>query len=116
MKTNQKTFFSVLFLFILTSFFFLLPLKANDFSYNEGLKILETIPILNQGRAKPLDTFARESLRKITGGLKFEGKSALENILSWMLNPNQSYDQPVIVSKHKVLNEKLGIQVNAKVM
>lgn len=58
-----------------------LPLPAYDYARWPGL------PVQADGRVKPFDTAARESLRHITGREKFEGQPAVPIVLQWMLAP-----------------------------
>src|SRR5262249_8696326 len=44
-----------------------------------------TFPVMNDGRVKPFDTFARESVRFVTGREKFEGNDPSAVVMSWMM-------------------------------
>lgn len=58
--------------------------------------VLATIPIQNEGRLKPLDTFARETVFQITGKERFEGRSAIETLLNWLVDPKAARKAAVI--------------------
>ncbi len=60
------------------------PVFAADFDF----KTLLLIPLQDGGRVKPLDTFARESVRFITGREEFEGKASIDTVLDWLTHPN----------------------------
>ena len=61
-----------------------------------GDEVFRAIPIQNQGRLKPLDTFGRESLFTIYGKERFDGQSALDVMLTWMHDPKAARAVPVI--------------------
>src|SRR4030095_13613812 len=60
---------------------------------------------------KPLDTFARESVQLITGRVYFQGKDPLETLLGWIADPESASHQPLILSRHQILNERLQLSV-----
>jgi len=55
-------------------------------------KTIGSIAIQAGGRVKPLDTFARESLQLLYGKSTFNGKSAIEILMTWYLIP-ESWDK-----------------------
>lgn len=52
------------------------------FVHNTGI---ESLVVQHEGRVKPLDTLARESLRSVYGKETFKDRSATDVILSWFL-------------------------------
>ncbi len=72
------------------------PVPVRAKSSQEVLAPLKRIPIQDSGRLKPLDTFARESLVLIYGREAYEGKSALEILMTWVLEP-QAWDNKEFV-------------------
>src|SRR5690349_3598868 len=64
-----------------------IPAFAGELDYGT----LSLIPIQEGGRVKPLDTFARESVRFVTGREAYEGKNALATVLDWAAHP-QAWD------------------------
>ncbi len=68
----------------------------------------ESIPIQAGGRVKPLDTFARESARFITGQERWGRPRALETLLDWMARP-ESDQEPFVRVDHPRLRERLGV-------
>ncbi len=75
---------------------------------------LEGLPIQAEGRVKPFDTFARESLQLIYGKKDFEGKSAVEVVFTWLLIPDHWMKTPFIELRHSGLKEALKITSKEK--
>ncbi len=69
-----------------------------------------TLPVQDAGRIKPLDTFARESLQLIYGRRSYEGKSALDIVLTWLLVPDHWQSVQFVEVKHSGLREALNLQ------
>ena len=84
----------------LLSFFLLSPVLGQEIDF----KTLSLIPLQEGGRVKPLDTFARESLRIITGHEKFEGRSSIDVLMDWLAHPD-SWD-----AKEFILIENLDLK------
>ncbi len=75
---------------------------------------LEYLPVQDQGRVKPFDTFARETLQLIWGKQTFEGRPAVEIVMTWLLVP-QLWDQKQFITiDHKGLKEALNLKVTEK--
>lgn len=87
-------------------FFFSIPLLAVD---NLDFSIFKTIPILDQGRVKPFDTFARESVETITGSYSYEGRDPIETILIWLSEPEKAVKNPLILSRYEPLNQQVKL-------
>lgn len=95
-------------LILMACLFFTSTLFAADaFDYSS----LRQIPILDQGRVKPLDTFARESVRAITGQVNFEGKDPVETLISWISKPESAMNSYILLSRYEPLNQKMGFKV-----
>jgi hypothetical protein len=54
---------------------------------NYDYAIWKSIPVQVDGRTKPFDTAARETLRHVTGRERFEDQEAVPVVLQWMLAP-----------------------------
>ncbi len=74
------------------------------FSGELDFKTLALIPIQENGRVKPLNTFARESVRFVTGHESLDGQNALGTVLDWATHP-QAWD-----NKDFILIENLGLR------
>jgi cytochrome c-type biogenesis protein CcsB len=105
---------------------FFLPLIP-AFSHASSLKErdfqpLETLAIQDQGRRKPLLTFATESLQAIHGRDTFKPKhlpvnhawSAMHVIVDLWLNPNGWDTDPLILVDYLPLRQKLGLPEDEK--
>lgn len=73
---------------------------------------LRAIPIQNQGRLKPLDTFARETMFTITGKERFEGRPPLDVLIGWMHDPKAASQQAVIDVSRQDVRAALGLPDN----
>ena len=67
------------------------------------------ITIQHNGRVKPLDTFAREMLRLVTGSDRFKSENPVRTVLSIIAEPEHWQDQPLIAIPFMPLREKLGL-------
>jgi cytochrome c-type biogenesis protein CcsB len=79
--------------------------EAFDFS------TLQVLPIQNGGRVKPLDSFARESVRQITGRESYQGRSSMDLLLDWIAKPEDWNDQDFILVENLQLKSMLALPV-----
>lgn len=83
-----------------------------QFSAQASTQALKYLPVQDNGRLKPYDTFARESLEVVYGKDTYEGKPAHEVLLTWLLEPTTWEKKPVfqivdpLVKKGLNLDEK----------
>lgn len=92
---------------------------SSGYVHAASLKELKTIPILENGRVKPLDTFARESLQLIYGKTTFKKDSgskmsALEVVMTWMLQPSAWEDAALFEISYGELKKALKLDVTKK--
>jgi ABC-type transport system involved in cytochrome c biogenesis permease subunit len=79
------------------------------------LDALRLVAVQDGGRMKPLDTFARESARRITGAKPFTGGErvrrldAVEWILALLARPEQWRHEPVVRVAHAGLRQEVGL-------
>jgi cytochrome c-type biogenesis protein CcsB len=96
----------ILFLFSLgLGFWPGVSLAAADFDFST----LEALPIQSGGRVKPLDTFARESARLVTGHETFQNLSPLGLLLDWIAKPDDWSHQDFILVENLQLKKMLGL-------
>ncbi|MEZ4651502.1 MAG: cytochrome c biogenesis protein CcsA [Candidatus Eisenbacteria bacterium] len=62
-----------------------------------------------QGRMKPLDTYAREMVVKVTKKSHFEGWDPVELYLSWVAQPRYWFNYPLLKVRNPGLKNILGI-------
>ncbi len=72
------------------------------------------LAVQDGGRTKPLDTFARESARRVTGGRAFgaesvKGLQPTEWVLSMLAEPDRWKDEPIVRVSHAGLREAVGL-------
>lgn len=69
------------------------------------------IPILEGGRKKPIDTFARETVRDITGREKFMGFEAVELLLAWTTQTPDWERVPLIKVHYRPMAEHVDLKL-----
>lgn len=75
-----------------------------------SLKYLKTMVILENGRKKPLDTYAQNILKQFSGRSRYNGKPAIEWLSRVLLAPHESvYDRVFLINHPEVLHS-LGIE------
>ncbi|MDK9700454.1 MAG: c-type cytochrome biogenesis protein CcsB [bacterium] len=72
------------------------------------------IPVLDGGRIKPLDTYAREQVRNIYGKSSIGGQDPLQSIFQWISDPDASAKAELILIDYLPLREKLGLNPGKK--
>jgi ABC-type transport system involved in cytochrome c biogenesis, permease component len=75
-----------------------------------SLKDWQEIAVLENGRKKPLDTFAREAVRSVTGRETFHGFEASELLLSWLTQASQWEGLPILDAAYQPLNKQVQLQ------
>jgi len=76
---------------------------------SEALRTLRHVAIQHDGRNKPFDSFARETLDRITGSPKGRKGGAVETVLSIISKPERWQDEPLIAIPFVPLREALGL-------
>jgi cytochrome c-type biogenesis protein CcsB len=66
-----------------------------------------------QGRMKPLDTLAREMVRKVTQRGRFEGWEPLDLYMDWVIEPQTWWHHPLIGVRNPELKQLLGLPPGA---
>lgn len=98
------------FVFILACFLTSFSAPAKDV----GMEALKSIPIQDGGRIKPLDTFARETLSIVYGKESYEGKPALEILMTWLLQPQSWQDKEFIEIRYGLVKKALKFDETKK--
>lgn len=70
---------------------------------------LAALPLQAGGRVKPLETFARESVRAITGRESFQGRPALALLFDWIAKPDDWGSKDILLVGDLELRSKLGL-------
>ncbi len=93
----------------LLSLFFLFPSLAWG-----DVHTLESLPVQDAGRIKPLVTVTQETLQLIYGKSKYEGKPALDIFTTWILVPEPWMNKEIIKIDHHGLKDALGFPKEKK--
>ena len=70
------------------------------------------MPIVHDGRVKPIDSFARQALKSIYGRESYEGQSASEWLNTLMQNPASRLNAPYFHIKNASLKQKLSLDAD----
>lgn len=76
--------------------------------------VLRNLAIQSGGRLKPLDTFAREAVRLVTGKAQFQGQDPLLTVVGWWANPEATEKAEVIEIRNLELKSKLGLKADQR--
>jgi len=84
------------------------------FAQGMDFSVLAKIPVQDGGRVKPLDTFARESVRMVTGREQFEGRPSLDTLMQWISEPAPWDTKECVLVENLGLKDMLGIPKDQK--
>lgn len=76
--------------------FFAAPSAAADMGYSD----FKALPVLHDGRVKPIDSFARHYLLLFSGKERFEGKPAIDWLAHTLFEPGLAADDKVFTIRH----------------
>ena len=97
--------------------FLLIALPFSQFQHSP-LNPLETLVVQQDGRKKPLDTVAKETIAKIHGATTYRHddvkEDAMETFLSLWLNNRNWNDEPFVLFSYRPLKETLGLDPDQK--
>ncbi|MBI4597102.1 MAG: cytochrome c biogenesis protein CcsA [Candidatus Omnitrophica bacterium] len=79
-----------------------------------ALNALRRIAVQHNGRVKPLDSFARETLQQITGNPRFQQQDPVETILLMMADSEPWQAKALVSVPFGPLREPLGMDRHAK--
>ena len=75
---------------------------------------LRYLPVQENGRMKPYDTFARELLEVVYGKKDFENRPAWAVVLTWMLAPSVWADKPLFELRNHDILKNLGLPLEQR--
>lgn len=122
----QKSVSTKLVLILLLPFIYILPLKSEEFSKDEALKVIKSISpsfadsfgeLLiqdNNGRIKPIDTLATDILNKVARKESLLGLTHNQIVLGMLIRPNIFQNIRLIYISHPDINELLGLPKDTK--
>lgn len=124
---NLRLFYSLFLVFFLVlSSYFVLPVNthAQEFCPLQGdipkpkeVKSLETfkkIPILEEGRVKPLDTYGRSLLLQFSGKNSFNKEEAIHFLARLLFAPETTREDKIFLINNPAIPEALGIETDKK--
>ena len=100
---SQKTLAMTLILFLFSCGISLADIAVKDFSN------FKKIPVLDNGRLKPLDTYARSVLTQFSGKDHYERQEASAWLAAFFFNPESTSNQKVFLINNPELAIALGI-------
>ncbi len=112
MRNNKKTFFNTIFLMILI--WFNSNLMASNASNKISVETLGRIIVLEEGRKKPLDTYARNKLIQFSGKKRVSGSTALQWLSRVLLNPDAANNDLIFLINNPEVADALGITPRTK--
>ncbi len=106
MSYKSKAFF-----FAAAFFCFAVSVQALDVPPlpREVESILSRLPIQHNGRVKPFDSFARETLSQITGSTTFGKETPVATVLHMVAFPEKWENEAALAVPYRPLREELGI-------
>jgi ABC-type transport system involved in cytochrome c biogenesis permease subunit len=81
-----------------------------------NVSALRPVPVLDNGRVKPIDTVARDTLRFVTGQEKYDGREALDIAMDWAMNPQLWQKRKLLYVPLIELRKKLGMTESEKLI
>ena len=102
MKKNIK-------LYVLISLFVIFFVQVN-YAEISSIKNFGKIAIMENGRIKPLDTFAKNVLKQFSAMDRFEKKSAINWLIKVLIDPERSFDDRVFLITNVEVLDSMGIK------
>ena len=90
----------------------LLLLPINSFA--QSLQNFATLPILHEGRVKPLESFARVELWQLSGAEKWQGQTATQWLANTIFKPETMLHQKFFAIKNPSQRLQLGLDDGQK--
>lgn len=100
-------------IFVLLLVFFILPWGISA-ETDINLGHFQRIMVLEEGRVKPLDTYAENVLKMISGKRKYNGQSAIYWLARVIFDPQKSQQDTVFLISHPDVCHAIGVEVKEK--
>ncbi len=114
----RKSFFLLTFCFLtsLTQAQPICPLNGKPITPQgvHSVKSLKSITILDNGRIKPLDTYAENLLLRLSGKRTFERQEAITWLAKLVFAPETTKNDKIFIVNHPDIPESLGITVEKR--
>ncbi len=85
------------------------PSRAEPLLSPEAVETARRLPVQHHGRVKPLDSFARETVDRLTGAPRWKGQDPMKTLLSILTEPDRRQEEPLLSVPFGPLREKIGL-------
>ncbi|MBL8012562.1 MAG: cytochrome c biogenesis protein CcsA [Candidatus Omnitrophica bacterium] len=75
----------------------------------ESYRMIERLPVLDNGRIKPLDTYARSTLLQFSGRQSYNRKPAIVWLVRLLFAPDETKSSKIFLINHPSIARSLGI-------
>lgn len=75
-----------------------------------SLEHLSKMAVMEEGRIKPLDTFAQNILKQISGQSRFEKKPAITWLARVLFTPDQSHEDKIFLITNQEVLDSIGVK------
>lgn len=93
---------------------FSLPVLASEMPAEFPLHCFGMVPIQHEGRIKPLDTFARVTLKSLSGKDHYAGQPATVWLAETLFNPLEAAEQKIFLIENATTRHQLGLEERMK--
>jgi len=76
----------------------------------KSLEVFKRIPVLNEGRIKPLDTYVQNFLLLLSGKRRYGHESALEWFARFLFSPRTTFTDKIFLINHPEILEALKVE------
>lgn len=106
------------FLILICCWVFALPAQAlaakTQSASLKSFQVFKQLPILENGRVKPIDTYAQNFLLRLSGKQSVNGEKAVDWFARFLFDPQSTKDDKIFLVNHPELAAGLGIQEDKK--
>ena len=85
------------------------PVRAETAVSPEAVETIRHLAIQQGGRVKPLDSFAWETMDRLTGTPRWKGQDPMATLLSILTEPDRWQEEPFLSVPFGPLREKIGL-------
>jgi len=94
--------------------FLLFAMTPNMYGQVSSVETLRKMVILENGRIKPMDTFAQNMLKQFSGQSKFDGKPAIDWLARVLFTPQESLNDKVFLITNPDVLDSIEIKQEGK--
>jgi len=78
----------------------------------KSLNVFKRAPVLNQGRIKPLDSYAKSLLLQLSGRQRYQKEEAIDWLARFLFAPRSTYDDKIFLINNPDILEALKIEID----